>query len=325
MIKPLKAPKALKVIGCILAVFLAIALSVSCFVVCFIGALRQMVTPESISGVFSTETIKTLDIGSMITEKEIPIGENTVIIEDGDTAGDIVGKVVGAFSGEEVTGEQLDKLIADSGLDAFINDKIAAYIDVFTGQAESAGIKTEEIKELFINNKDLIKETTGYEITEQDIQAIDTMLTEKGGEEILPITKEEITEVIGGTVNPELGGNILAGVMGVVTYLLSSEFFTLCIIITAVIAVLIFVCFIFRFDSTLNAYGYAALIAGIFVGLLPLIIKAIGNLGIEGVSSFIVTLASQMDPLLIAAAIAIGVGIVCLIVGKILKHFTVTD
>jgi sulfate ABC transporter permease subunit len=97
-----------------------------------------------------------------------------------------------------LTLETVQQFVDESTLKDFIAEKGASLItDYYTGENTTA-ITEEEIQEQLEMNKDLIKETFDYEITEEKIQEITTKVVEN--DYIAQIQEEGIVNVVMGTI-----------------------------------------------------------------------------------------------------------------------------
>ena len=173
--------------------------------------------------------------------------------------------------GEEMnlTLETVQQFVDESTLKDFIAEKGASLItDYYTGENTTA-ITEEEIQEQLEMNKDLIKETFDYEITEEKIQEITTKVVEN--DYIAQIQEEGIVNVVMGAVggttdnadpNSVSPGTILMDAMELSRQILSVNTVWMCIGICAVLLALILVTNIKQIWVGLNKAGITVLIAG---------------------------------------------------------------
>ena len=174
--------------------------------------------------------------------------------------------------GEEMnlTLETVQQFVEESTLKDFIAEKGASLItDYYTGENTTA-ISEEEIKEQLEMNKDLIKETFDYEISEEEIEEITTKVVEN--DYIAQIQEEGIVNVVMGAVSggdasdPNAPGsaptNILVDILETSRQLLSMKTVWMSIGICAVLLALILVTNIKQIWVGLNKAGITILIAG---------------------------------------------------------------
>ena len=173
--------------------------------------------------------------------------------------------------GEEMnlTLETVQQFVDESTLKDFIAEKGASLItDYYTGENTTA-ITEEEIQEQLEMNKDLIKETFDYEITEEKIQEITTKVVEN--DYIAQIQEEGIVNVVmgavgGNTSDPDdpssAPANIFVDLLETSRQVLNKQTVWMCIGICAVLLALILVTNIKQIWVGLNKAGITVLIAG---------------------------------------------------------------
>lgn len=190
-IKPSPAPKKRRRKnswwGVTLCVFLAIGVFISAAVGTGFLLLRNAVAGDIVHTVVEQTDVLSLEI-------------------DGSTVAEKVEEVLKSSGNEtlaSMSAEDIRAFAENAGLDDALKDLLDRAQDYLAGNAENFEITPEQIMVLVEDNKQNIYDATGYEITDKDLEQIESALSEhtetinKATAEILadPVVKTTITSV----------------------------------------------------------------------------------------------------------------------------------
>ena len=191
--KEKKARKPRSVPVKILMGLVAFILCVVMFVISLVGILildvRAVVSRNGISQIVSQLISGQVFSGPARPALAAGVGGGTVYMDDFSVGGNMSGMLVDwAYDmlkdqfGDEmpITKEQVQTFVEESTVQDFVSDKVAGIVeDFYSGKSETT-ITVEEITQLIEENKEIIEEQFDIEITEEALEAVDTMLEESG-------------------------------------------------------------------------------------------------------------------------------------------------
>jgi len=205
--KEKKARKPRSVPVKILMGLIAFILCVVMFVISLVGILildvRAVVSRNGISQIVSQLISGQVFSGPARPALAAGVGGGTVYMDDFSAGGNMSGMLVDwAYDmlkdqfGDElpITKEQVQTFVEESTVQDFVADKVAGIVeDFYSGKSETT-ITVEEITQLIEENKEIIEEQFDIEITEEALDAVDTMLEESGILE--PIEEQGLVDFI---------------------------------------------------------------------------------------------------------------------------------
>lgn len=284
----------------VLCVFLAMGVFFSAAMGTGFVLLRRAISSATIETV-----VKEVDIFS------IPVGNGTVL-----------DKVEEAFkqSGNETlaefTAEDIQRIAEEAGLQDALSDIVGQVSDLLTGKTTELDISAEQIMVLIEDNADLIEETTGHRLTEDDLAQLEAALTEQ---------TEAITREINEQAAVMLSDPTVKTTVTTVQIAVSPTIPVVAFIVTGVCVLLVFV-LLRRKEGTFMYAGIPTLILGIVLGMAyggSEIIKSYALAMIPVPASMTAVINSVikaiLDPVLYASVICAVTGIVCIIAFIILK------
>jgi len=284
----------------VLSVFLAFGIFFSAAFGTGFVLLRQAISSATIETV-----VKDVDIFS------IPIDDGTVLdkVEE-------VFKESGNEYLENMTTEDIQRIAEEAGLQDALSDIMGQVSDLMTGKTTEIDISAEQLMVLVEDNLDLIEETTGYRLTEDDLDSLETVLTEQ---------TEAITKEINEQAAVLLEQPAVKTTMTTVKIAISPAIPIAAFVVTG-LCVLFVLLLLRRKEGTFMYAGIPALILAIILGVIyggAEVIKAYA-LAMISVPDTILAMvdsiiAAVLNPVMYAAIICGAVGIVCIILFIVLK------
>ena len=193
------------------------------------GGIKQLV-----SAVFNTSAthnaparpiVGALGMGMVSEQTNIPveIPEDIFTSDSSDTLVDWLCQIASQAAGEgvQIDREQMSSFVQNSTLADYIAEKAAGYAEDFIQNTQNTQITTEELQELFEENRTLIEETFRVEITQEMQENINTAIEQAVVEGKLNETiHEQISTTMEETLNTGLEGfdaNTLRGYLQLLT------------------------------------------------------------------------------------------------------------
>jgi hypothetical protein len=100
-----------------------------------------------------------------------------------------------------ITRDQVNAILAESTLPDFISEKAAGLVSgILNGEVPTLNITIEEVEELILENRDVVKEYFDVEITDEMVDQITDVLEE---EKILETVEQQLQETLGFTGTPD--------------------------------------------------------------------------------------------------------------------------
>lgn len=100
-----------------------------------------------------------------------------------------------------ITRDQVNAILAESTLPDFISEKAAGLVaGILNGETPTLNITIEEVEELILENRDVVKEYFDVEITDEMVDQITDVLEE---EKILETVEQQLQETLGFTGTPD--------------------------------------------------------------------------------------------------------------------------
>lgn len=286
------------------AVILCVILSFAIFFSATMGTgfvlLRQAVSSATIETV-----VKDVDIFS------IPIENGTVLdkVEE-------VFKESGNEYLENMTAEDIRRIAEEAGLQEELSGIMSQVSDLLTGKTTELDISAEQLMVLVEDNIDLIEETTGYRLTEDDLAQLEVVLTEQ---------TEAITQEINKQAAVLLEEPAVKTTVTTVQIAVSPVIPTVAFIVTGV-CILLVLLLLRRKEGVFMYTGIPVLILAVVLGMAysgSELIKtyALAMVTIPASMTAIVNsvIAAILTPVLYAAIICAAVGVVCIILFIIIK------
>ncbi len=285
----------------------------------FIFALASVLAydvTQIFSGDFLSNTISNVVEDVKLTE--MPAKDLIPSVEDEDMSVIewAINEVADSSDGTvTVTEESVEEFMKDSNLDDFLNEKLQAYIDVYTGKSDAdTVISKEEIQELLEEQIPQAEKAFGVVI---DADAVETFVED--------IEEEGLLE--------KLEPKAIAKEVGLDTGLLrtvakwSNVIFIACVVITGLLALWLFGNNRWNILRTLGDYGILATILGVIVTAVAVIGAFFEDLWIgflpKSMSSLSPAIAGFLETTLMPSLIILGAGILLIVIFVVGKKIIV--
>lgn len=233
--------------------------------------------------------------------------------------------LIGGYFKEEITSQMTEALTDNlTGLseeeynkikNTIENDKeINAFIEKYSNRIiedlskeEIDDINLEEdLKNIFLGNKDLIESAIGEEITDEQLnQAIDEVMADENAENAYQQIIEEVRQ--------EMPADAQTMVDSYNT--ITSDGFVIVSAIISIVAIIIIALLKKPYYKWVINVGIAGIIAALFIILIGGSISLIGNLVIESMEG---TLEMSATPMLITAGVMLVISIVLIVINSVL-------
>ena len=224
--KPVKLPGLVKFLLGVLSGILCVALFASCLATITLANVRSLTTEENMKTIVQFVLFGGDTNSVSVLPQAVGVKLDEPSSEEGGEASDLIldllydlfKEQVGEDAEVEFTTEDIQNLLDQSTLPEFFSDKVAGIMtDVLTGEVTTT-ITGAEVGQLLEDNKALIEETLGIELTEEYKSAIMEKVNEM---DMAGMMQEIVTGVTGG--EGENGGMPAVFANGVLTALLSGE------------------------------------------------------------------------------------------------------
>ncbi len=286
--KPVKARRKNSVGAMILCVFLAIGV----FIFSLVGSAFAMVTQ-----VFSKNTFEAV-------AESVEIKQILDMEIEGATVYDKIEEIA-AKEGHSISKEDIEEIADELDLDDTFADVLDQITKLATGESTEMSIDTDSIIDMLEDNRELIKEKTGYEITRENLREIEDVLQENAEEinktatEMFSQTNTTVTTAVKIALSPVIP-IIMFGIVA--------------------LFVVIMLCVLRKKETTLMFVGIPALLVGLIYSAAyfcsGIATKyAFGMLEIEEYIKNIVNqvLSALLNHVMWGGLIAIGIGVLFIV------------
>ncbi len=276
----------------------------------FIFALASILVAD-VSQIFTGEFLSNTltNIVEDVKLTEIPAKDLMPDIEDEDMS--VIEWVINEVSDSsdgavKVTEKSVEKFMKESNLDAFLSEKLQAYVDIFTGESDEETVITkEEIQELLEEQIPLAEEAFDVIIDKEQIQTFVDNIEKDGLLEHLE--PKEIEKTIGLDISLIQTVSKWANVVLIIL-----------LVATALIALWLFANNRWNILRTLGDYGILATILGVIFTAVSVIGAFFESLweGLlpEGLSALTPAIAGFLETTLASSLIILGAGILLIVV-----------
>ncbi len=171
------------------------------------------------------------------------LGEDTAV-------SDVIYEALQEANIDVASKEQVEQMLGEIPLDDFLKDMQDDYLKVLTGEQDSASLKTEDIVGFVEENKQVVKDTLGIEITDEDINQFRSYIEDMDLETTtkMELPKDQEIEIITTTAYYLIGDN--------------TELYKLLAVAIAVVLLLLLLC---NTDKMHRVFVYAG-IGTVFTG-----------------------------------------------------------
>lgn len=281
--------------------------------------IRRILTSENIFGILramkggdsEAELLPDPGHGDIYVAAAMPVIPDDVYdVVEGLTSGDYerAAEMICDIIGDDVLEkcdldrEAVAKIVEKSTVDEFVADRLANTARNFIESGEIGGIDSKMVVDLLRENRSVIKEVTGRDITDEQFAEIEQKVVEADIK--VEFTADEVKESIG------FDPTVFAAFISPMPYISAAA-------ACAVVALIIFVMNKFLVGRTLSYVSVCAVVAGVFMVICAAAIYALSSSVLGGA---LAGMAGALNvPFVIRAASYICVGVATLIASIPLK------